>query len=68
MSEVSLIELVDLIGKKTSNTNFCNNNGCGFNVNGKCTASGTECFGYIKPKHTTPHKVRGEHVNSKRIS
>ncbi len=49
MSEVSIIELVDLSGQKTDNTDFCDNKGCGFNFNGKCTASGTECFGYIDP-------------------
>ena len=26
----------------------CNNKGCGFNIDGKCTASGTTCFGFMK--------------------
>lgn len=33
---------------KTDDVESCKNLGCGFNLNGKCTASGTECFGYIE--------------------
>ena len=32
---------------KTDDIEYCGNKGCGFNVDGKCTANGTECFGYI---------------------
>lgn len=34
---------------KTDDIECCGNKCCGFNVDGKCTASGTECFGYIDP-------------------
>jgi len=57
MSEVSIIELVDLKGSKTSDIECCGNKGCGYNANGTCTANGTECFGYIKAlKDNTKHK------------
>ena len=32
---------------KTDDIEYCGNKGCGFNVNEKCKANGTECFGYI---------------------
>ena len=35
---------------KTDDIEDCDNKGCGFNVDGKCTASATECFGYIDPE------------------
>jgi hypothetical protein len=35
---------------KTDNIEGCGNKGCGFNSSGNCTASGTECFGYIDPR------------------
>jgi hypothetical protein len=31
----------------TDDIELCGNKGCGFNVNRKCTARGTKCFGYI---------------------
>jgi hypothetical protein len=34
---------------KTDDIEDCSNKGCGFNINGKCTASGAECFGYVDP-------------------
>lgn len=37
-------------GEKTDGIEDCDNFGCGFNADGKCTATGTECFGYIEPK------------------
>ena len=41
---------VDESKLKTSNIETCNNKGCGFNVDGNCTASGTTCFGFIEIK------------------
>lgn len=35
---------------KTDEIEDCDNLGCAFNESGKCTATGTECFGYIEPK------------------
>jgi len=37
----------DSSADKTDNIECCGNKGCGFNVDGNCTANGTECFGYI---------------------
>ena len=37
----------DAEGDETSNIEYCGNEGCGFNIKGKCKANGTECFGYI---------------------
>ena len=39
----------DITPEKTDDIYQCGNKGCGFCVNGECTASGTECFGYIDP-------------------
>lgn len=36
-------------GKDTTQVVECINKMCGFNRGGKCTASGTECFGYMEP-------------------
>ena len=35
---------------KTDDIEDCDNFGCCFNAEGKCTATCTECFGYIQPK------------------
>ena len=35
-------------GTPTDDIARCANNGCGFNDDGKCKASGTSCYGYIK--------------------
>lgn len=43
MSEIT----VEYEAPKTDNVEECKNQGCGFNVDGACTASGTECFGFI---------------------
>lgn len=40
-----------LIFSEGSDTNVianCGNLGCGFNVAGKCTATGSKCFGFIE--------------------
>tara|TARA_R110000744_G_scaffold353019_1_gene459287 strand:- start:51 stop:470 length:420 start_codon:yes stop_codon:yes gene_type:complete len=34
--------------RQTSDIDDCSNDGCGFNKEGICEASGTECYGYIK--------------------
>ena len=68
MSEVNIIELVDLDeqptvsnplehvvscdllsakGEDTSKVHLCGNRGCGFNKDLYCSATGTECFGYM---------------------
>lgn len=45
-----MIEIKEIDESKfqTSDIENCNNNGCGFNIDGKCTASGTTCFGFMK--------------------
>ena len=40
----------DAVADETDDIEDCVNKGCGFNVDGKCTANGTECFGYIDPE------------------
>ena len=47
MSATSDYVSLDCSAEKTDDVEDCGNKGCGFNVNGKCTAKGTECFGYI---------------------
>lgn len=46
MSDISFDNSAD----KTDDIEDCDNKGCGFNVNGKCTSNGTGCFGYIEPE------------------
>tara|TARA_R110000744_G_scaffold326797_1_gene432552 strand:- start:32 stop:331 length:300 start_codon:yes stop_codon:yes gene_type:complete len=41
-------EIIFTNGDKTSDIDDCSNNGCGFNKEGICEDSGTECFGYFK--------------------
>ena len=41
-------EIIFTNGDKTSDIDDCSNNGCGFNKEGICEASGTECCGYFK--------------------
>jgi hypothetical protein len=36
--------------EKTNDIEDCANKGCGFNVEGKCKANGTECFGFMEVK------------------
>ena len=41
---------VDIEPEPTDDIEECRNKGCVFNKHGFCTASGTECFGYIDPE------------------
>ena len=51
MEEWEIIEDSDYGFKNnTSNIIKCNNKGCGFNKDSKCSATGTTCFGYIELK------------------
>lgn len=41
----------DMEPEHTDDIEECGNKGCGLNEFGNCTASGTECFGYIEPEY-----------------
>lgn len=43
-----VIDTDEVKGANTSNVQLCGNRGCGFNQNLYCSATGTECFGYIE--------------------
>lgn len=47
MEEVALCEDYNILAASTSDIGACGNFGCGFNTEGKCTAKGTYCFGYV---------------------
>jgi len=40
-------DLLSAKGEDTSKVHLCGNRGCGFNKDLYCSATGTECFGYI---------------------
>lgn len=42
-------------GTPTSEVDSCSNKGCGFNMDGTCSANGTYCFGYFESE--TKQKV-----------
>lgn len=42
------LDLLAAKGEDTSEVHLCGNRGCGFNKDLYCTATGTECFGYMR--------------------